>query len=137
VTLEFLHPKSWVPAKGYSNGIAATGKMIFVAGQIGWNPRSTVPEFPNTFAGQFEQTLKNIVEVLAEAKAPPSSICRMTIYVTDKKEYLASLKECGAAWKSVLGKHYPAMALVQVAGLVEDLAKVEIEVTAVISEENP
>ncbi|MGV3619548.1 MAG: RidA family protein [Archangium sp.] len=127
-----IQPEGWVPPKGYANGIVATGKVLFIGGQIGWNPRSTTAEFPPTFAGQFEQALSNIMEVLKAAGGKPEELTRFTVYVTDKKEYLASLKELGAAWKKHLGRHYPAMALVQVVALVEDLAKVEIEATAVL-----
>lgn len=128
----FIQPEGWVPPKGYANGIVATGKVLFIGGQIGWNPRSATPEFPETFAGQFEQALSNIMEVLKAAGGKPEQLTRFTVYVTDKKEYLASLKELGAGWKKHLGRHYPAMALVQVVALVEDLAKVEIEATAVL-----
>jgi len=128
-----IQPDGWAVPRGYSNGLVATGKMLFIGGQIGWNPRSTTPEFPSmTFEGQFEQALSNICEVLAAAGGKPEHLTRLTIYVTDKKEYLASLKSLGAAWRKHLGRHYPAMALVQVVALVEDLAKVEIEATAVI-----
>ena len=128
-----IQPDGWAVPRGYANGIVATGKMLFIGGQIGWNPRSTTPEFPSmTFEGQFEQALSNICEVLAAAGGKPEHLTRLTIYVTDKKEYLASLKSLGTAWRKHLGRHYPAMALVQVVALVEDLAKVEIEATAVI-----
>ena len=130
MTIQTLHPKSWKPAIGYANGMAATGRMVFCGGLIGWNAEQ---EFEtDDFVAQVEQTLNNIVAVLAEAGAKPEHLVRMTWYVTDKKEYLANLKDLGAAYKRTIGKHYPAMALVQVAGLVEDRAKVEIEATAVI-----
>ena len=130
MTIQTLHPKSWKPAIGYANGMAATGRMVFCGGLIGWNAKQ---EFEtDDFVAQVEQTLNNIVAVLAEAGAKPEHLVRMTWYVTNKKEYLANLKELGAAYKRTIGKHYPAMALVQVAGLVEDRAKVEIEATAVI-----
>ncbi len=127
-----IHPDGWVPPRGYANGIVATGKFLVTGGQIGWDPRSSPPTFPETFAGQFEQALSNVLEVVKAGGGKAEHIVRMTVYVTDKKEYLASLKELGAAWKKHLGRHYPAMALVQVAGLVEDRAKVEIEATAVL-----
>lgn len=127
-----IQPEGWVPPRGYANGMVAEGKVLFVGGQIGWNPTSSTPEFPPTFAGQFEQALANVCAVVKAAGAKPTHIARMTVYVTDKREYVASLKECGAAWKKHLGRHYPAMALVQVVALVEDLAKVEIEATAVL-----
>lgn len=129
---QVIQPEGWAPPKGYSNGIVATGKMLFIAGQVGWNPRSAKEEFPPTFAEQFDQALSNVCEVLKAAGGRPEQLVRLTIYVTDKQTYLASLKACGAAWKRHVGKHYPAMALVQVAGLVEDGALVEIEATAVL-----
>ena len=127
---QLLHPKHWTPAKGFSNGVAAEGRQVFVAGQIGWNARQ---EFvSDDFAVQVEQALRNIVEVLAEADARPEHIVRLTWYVLDKKEYLARLREVGQAYRRVLGRHFPAMTLVQVVALVEDRAKVEIEATAVL-----
>ena len=127
---QFLHPSHWKPAIGYSNGVAATGRMVFTGGIIGWNADQ---EFEtDDFVGQVEQALKSIVEVLACAGARPEHLVRLTWYVTDKREYLANLKELGRAYKAVIGRHYPAMALVQVVALVEDRAKVEIEATAVI-----
>jgi enamine deaminase RidA (YjgF/YER057c/UK114 family) len=129
---QIVQPEGWVTPKGYANGVVATGKVLFVGGMVGWNPRNAAPEFPATFSGQFDQALSNVIEVVNAAGGKPEQIARMTVYVTDKKEYLASLKEIGAAWKKHLGRHYPAMALVQVVALVEDLAKVEIEATAVL-----
>jgi len=127
---QLLHPKQWTPAKGFSNGVAAEGRQVFVAGQIGWNARQ---EFvSDDFVVQVEQALRNIVEVLAEADAQPQHIVRLTWYVLDKKEYLARLREVGQAYRRVLGRHFPAMTLVQVVALVEDRAKVEIEATAVL-----
>jgi enamine deaminase RidA (YjgF/YER057c/UK114 family) len=130
MTHEVLHPKSWKATPGYSNGIAARGRMVFTGGIIGWNADQ---EFESDdFAVQCETALRNIVAVLAEAGAGPEHLVRLTWYVTDKHEYLGNLKGLGAAYKAVIGRHYPAMALVQVAALVEDRAKVEIEATAVI-----
>lgn len=130
MSLEFLHPSNWKPAIGYSNGVAARGRMIFTGGLIGWNADA---EFEtDDFAGQVAQVLRNIVAVLAEGGAKPEHIVRMTWYVTSKAEYLGSLKELSRAYKEIIGRHYPAMALVQVVALVEDRAKVEIEATAVI-----
>lgn len=127
---EILHPKNWKPARGYANGVAATGRMVFTGGIIGWNAQC---EFEtDDFAAQVAQALRSIVEILAEAGAKPEHLVRLTWYVTDKREYLDSLKELGAAYKEIIGRHYPAMALVQVVALVEDRAKVEIEATAVI-----
>lgn len=132
MSLEFLHPSNWKPAIGYSNGVAAKGRMIFTGGLIGWNADA---EFEtDDFAGQVAQVLRNIVAVLAEGGARPEHIVRLTWYVTSKAEYLGSLKELGRAYKEIIGRHYPAMALVQVVALVEDRAKVEIEATAVIPE---
>lgn len=127
---EFLHPRGWKPAIGYANGVAASGRMVFCGGLIGWNADQVFET--DDFAGQVAQTLRNIVAVLAEAGARPEHIVRMTWYVTDKREYLASLREVGRAYREIIGRHYPAMALVQVAALVEDRARVEIEATAVI-----
>ncbi len=109
--------------------------MVFIAGQIGFNSKNVFEE--KTFAGQFRRTLKNTLVVLAEAGGRPEHIVRMTWYVTDKREYLGAIKEVGAAWRELIGKHYPAMAVVQVVALMEDEAKVEIETTAVVPEENP
>lgn len=128
--LQFLHPSHWKPAIGYSNGVAATGRMVFTGGIIGWNADQQFET--DDFVGQVEQALRSIVEVLACAGAGPEHLVRLTWYVTDKREYLGSLKELGRAYKAVIGRHYPAMALVQVVALVEDRAKVEIEATAVI-----
>ena len=131
-TLEFLHPKAWKPAIGYSNGVAAKGRRVFTGGMIGWNGDA---EFEtDDFAGQVAQALRNIVAVLEEGGAKPEHIVRLTWYVTSKDEYLGSLKELGRAYKEIIGRHFPAMALVQVVALVEDRAKVEIEATAVIPE---
>ena len=127
---EILHPKNWTPARGYSNGIAASGRMVFTGGIIGWNAEQQFET--DDFAGQVAQALRSIVEILACAGAGPEHLVRLTWYVTNKAEYLASLKEIGQAYKSIIGRHYPAMALVQVVALVEDRAKVEIEATAVI-----
>lgn len=125
-----LLPEGWPRPKGYSNGVEASGRMVFVAGQIGWTPEGAFVE--TGFAGQFRQTLENTLSVLAEAGAGPEHIVRMTWYVVDKREYLASLRDIGAAWRALIGPHYPAMAVVEVKGLVEDAARIEIETTAVI-----
>ena len=130
--LQFLQPKGWPKPKGYANGIVATGRQIFVGGTIGWNEQQ---QFESDRLGdQTRQALENIVTILAEAGAGPEHVVRMTWYVTDKQEYLANTKEIGVAYRAVMGRHFPAMALVQVVALVEDRAKVEIETTAVISE---
>ena len=127
-----LQPPGWAKPKGFSNGIAASGKLVFVAGQIGWTGESKWQA--TDFAGQFRQTLKNTLAVLAEAGGRPEHIVRMTWYVLDKQEYLGALKEVGAAWRELIGRHYPAMAVVQVSGLMEDAARLEIETTAVVPE---
>ena len=129
---EVLHPKNWKPALGYSNGMAARGRLVVTGGIIGWNADQVFET--DDFAGQAAQVLRSIVEVLACAGARPEHLVRLTWYVTDKHEYLASLKDLGRAYREIIGRHYPAMALVQVVALVEDRAKVEIEATAVIPE---
>lgn len=130
---EFLHPKGWKATPGYSSGMAASGRMVFTGGLIGWNGDQ---EFESDdFVDQVELALKGIVAVLAEAGARPDHLVRLTWYVTDKREYLDRLKDLGRVYKQILGRHYPAMALVQVVALVEDRAKVEIEATAVIPQE--
>ena len=112
--------------------MVAEGRMVFVAGQVGWDPTQAAPKFPATFAAQFSQALGNVMAVLRAAGAGPEHVVRFTVYVTDKREYLIALKEVGEAWRHHMGKHFPTMALVQVAGLVEDDAKIEIEATAVL-----
>jgi enamine deaminase RidA (YjgF/YER057c/UK114 family) len=129
--MEFLQPPGWPRPKGYSNGVAAKGTMVFVAGEIGWNPETEKVEIED-FAGQFRQALLNTVAVLKEAGAKPEHIARMTIYLTDKQDYLSSLKGVGEAYREVIGKHYPVMAAIEISGLMEPGAKVEIETTAVI-----
>ncbi|MBM3509468.1 MAG: RidA family protein [Alphaproteobacteria bacterium] len=128
--MQVLNPKGWKQPKGYANGIAATGRQVFVAGQIGWNGQEQFET--DDFAGQVRLALQNVVAVLAEGGARPAHITRMTWYVVDKKEYLAAARDIGRAYREVIGAHYPAMTLVQVADLLEDRAKVEIEVTAVV-----
>jgi enamine deaminase RidA (YjgF/YER057c/UK114 family) len=127
-----LQPEGWAKPIGYANGMAATGRMVFVGGQVGWNAAC---EFESDdFVDQVRQTLKNIVAILAEAGAEPQHITSMTWYFTDKQEYLGNLKGIGQAYRETIGRHYPAMAAVQVVALVEDRAKVEIQATAVIPE---
>ena len=130
--MKILQPPGWPKPKGYSNGIVAKGRLVFVAGQVGWNAQEKFEA--SDFAGQARQALKNIIAVLAEAGAGPEHICRMDWFVADVKEYNASLKELGAAYREVIGKHYPVMTAVQVGGFVETGAKLEIEVTAVLPE---
>ncbi|MBI1170924.1 RidA family protein [bacterium] len=129
---EFLHPAHWKKAVGYSNGVSARGRLVVTGGIIGWNADQQFET--DDFAGQAAQALRSIVEVLACGRARPEHLVRLTWYVTDKREYLASLKDLGQAYRQVIGKHFPAMALVQVVALVEDRAKVEIEATAVVPE---
>ncbi len=126
----FLHPRNWKAARGYANGVLAEGQTIFLGGQIGWNSDQVFET--EDFGGQVEQTLRNIVAVLAEAEARREHLVRLTWFVTDKSEYLERLPEIGKVYRSVLGPHFPAMSLVVVSALVEDSAKVEIEATAVI-----
>jgi len=128
--MKILQPPGWARAKGFSNGIAAQGNLVFIAGQIGWTGDCRWEA--RDFAGQFRQAIKNILAVLAEANGKPEHIVRLTWYVLDKKEYLGALKEVGAAYRELMGKHYPTMAVVQVSGLVEDEARLEIEATAVV-----
>ncbi len=128
--MQILQPPGWARAKGFSNGIAARGRLVFVAGQIGWTGECKWEA--RDFAGQFRQALLNVIAVLKEAQGKPEHIVRLTWYVLDKKEYLAALKEVGAAYRELMGRHYPTMAVVQVSGLVEDEARLELEATAVV-----
>jgi enamine deaminase RidA (YjgF/YER057c/UK114 family) len=130
--MQILQPPTWVKPRGYANGVAASGRIVFVAGQVGWNASGAFEA--RDFVGQARQALVNIVSVLAEAGGRPEHIARLTWYVVDKDEYLASYRELGRTYREVIGSHYPAMTAVQVAALVEDGAKVEIEATAVIPE---
>ena len=128
--MQILQPPGWRRPGGYSNGVAAEGRMVFVAGLIGWDENS---EFQSDdFIAQTAQALKNTVAVLAEAGAGPEHVTRMTWYITDKQEYLSRGRELGEVYRDVMGRHYPAMAMVQVAGLMDDRAKVEIETTAMV-----
>jgi enamine deaminase RidA (YjgF/YER057c/UK114 family) len=129
---EFLQPEGWADPKGYANGIAAQGRLIFTAGQIGWNPETCQFE-TDDFAEQTAQTLKNVVAVLREAGAEPRHVVKMTWYITDKVAYLAAQREIGRAYREVMGRHFPAMAVVVVTGLLEDRAKVEIEATGLLA----
>ncbi|HYN62021.1 MAG TPA: RidA family protein [Rubrivivax sp.] len=127
---QVLQPPGWARPKGYANGVAARGRQVFVAGMIGWDAQG---EFhADTMAGQVRQALENVVTVLAEAGAKPEHIVRMTWYVTDKREYLREAREIGAIYRDVIGSFSVAMTAVQVSALMEDRAKVEIEVTAVL-----
>jgi enamine deaminase RidA (YjgF/YER057c/UK114 family) len=128
--MHVLNPPGWPRPKGYSNGIAAAGRMVFIAGMVGWAPEGRFET--DSFVGQSRRALENILAVLAEAGGKAEHLVRLTWYVTDKQEYLANQRELGAAYRAVIGDHFPAMALVEVSALVEDRAKVEIEATAVI-----
>ena len=130
--MKFLQPPGWVAAKGYANGVSASGRQVFVSGMIGWDAQGQF--HTDDFAGQVRQALQNVVAVLREGGARPEHIVRMTWYVVDKKEYVASYAEIGKAYREIIGRHYPCMSAIQVAALVEDRAKVEIEVTAVVPE---
>ena len=130
--MNFLQPPDWAKPRGYSNGIAARGQLVFVAGMIGWNKDQQFET--DDFAGQVRQTLENIVAVLRQAGAGPEHIVRLTWYVTDRREYHASLPKLGEAYRALMGKHYPVMSVLEVTALIEDRAKVEIEATAVIPE---
>jgi len=125
-----LQPPGWASPKGYANGVAADGKLVFVGGQIGWTGQNRFE--CHDLAGQVRQTLQNIVDVLAEAGAGPEHVVSMTWYLTDKKEYLANLEAIGKAYRDVIGRHFPAMAVVEVTALVESEAKIEIQATAVV-----
>ena len=128
--MKTLQPPGWAPAKGYANGIAARGTSIFVGGQIGWNAQQQFET--DDFIVQTAQTLRNIVAVLHEAGAGPEHMVRMTWYILDRHEYNARLKELGPVYRDIMGRNFPAMSCVQVAGLMEARAKVEIEVTAML-----
>lgn len=127
--MQVLNPEGWPRPRGYSNGIAAEGRQVFVAGQVGSTPEG---DFAPDFGSQFRRVLENTVAVLAEAGAKPEHITRMTWYVTDLDKYLAALKEVGGAYGEIIGKHYPTMTLVEVSRLVYDDALLEIETTAVV-----
>ncbi len=131
-SIQFLQPAAWPRPGGYTNGIVASGRLVFISGQIGWDNQH---HFQSTdFLAQTRQALQNILTVLAEAGGRPEHIVRLTWYIVDKQEYLACGKELGLAYRKLLGNHYPTMSVVQVVALVEDLARVEIEATAVIPE---
>ncbi len=129
--MDVLQPSGWAPPRGYANGIVARGRMIFVAGQVGWNPTTTEFE-SDDFVVQVRQALQNVADVLRMGGAAPEHVVRLTWYITDKAAYLAAQREIGAAYRAVFGRHFPTMTLVVVAALLEDRAKVEIEATAVV-----
>ena len=131
-SFDIVQPKHWTAPKGYANAIAAQGRQIFIAGQIGWNAQGQFES--DDFVVQVEQALKNIVEVLAAAGCEPRHLVRLNWYVTDKTEYAARQDEIGTVYRRLIGRHFPAMTLVVVAGLLEPRAKVEIEGTAIIAD---
>jgi enamine deaminase RidA (YjgF/YER057c/UK114 family) len=128
--IEILQPQAWPRPKGYSNGMMAQGRQIFVAGQVGWDSEGRFAS--PTLAGQVKKALENVLAVLAEADGKPEHIVRLTWYVTSRDEYHSELREIGAAYRDVMGKHFPTMSVVQVVALMEKDAKVEIEATAVV-----
>jgi enamine deaminase RidA (YjgF/YER057c/UK114 family) len=128
--MKLLQPAEWLPPKGYANGIAARGSLVFVGGQIGWNGKQQFET--DDFVAQTRQALLNIIAVLREADAGPEHMVRMTWYILDRDEYVARLKELGAVYREVIGRNFPTMSCVEVSRLVEARAKVEIEVTAVV-----
>lgn len=128
--MKILQPPNWPRPKGYSNGVSARGRMILTAGVVGWDENETFPD--SSLHGQFLRALMNTLEILAQDGAGPQHVVRMTVYVTDRAEYLGSLKKIGASWREIMGPNYPAMALVEVNGLVESAAKIEIETTAIV-----
>ena len=130
--MNILQPPGWARPKGFSNGIVASGKLVFIAGQVGWTGEGRWEA--RDFAGQFRQALANVLEVLKQANGRPEHLVRLTWYVVDKREYLNAIKAVGEAYRELMGRHYPTMAVVEVSGLVEDEARLEIEATAVISE---
>jgi enamine deaminase RidA (YjgF/YER057c/UK114 family) len=128
--MKVLQPANWPRPKGYSNGVSAKGRMIFTAGVVGWDDKEMFPEY--TLHGQFAQALRNTLAILAEDGAGPEHIVRMTCYIIDRSEYLRERDDIGAVWRDIMGKTYPPMALVEVKGLIEGSAKIEIETTAVV-----
>ncbi len=129
--MEILHPKGWAPAIGYANGIAVSGgKLVFIAGQVGWDAAQKFHS--EALAPQFEQALKNVLAVLAEAGGRPEHICRITAFCCDKPAYLAARKELGRIWKNLMGRHFPCMSMIFVSDLLDSPGKIELEATAVV-----
>ena len=132
MSIQVLHPPNWLPPVGYANGVSvAAGRIVFIAGQIGWDADQHFQS--DDLVPQFEQALKNIPAILAEAGGKPSHICRLTAFCIDKPAYLAGRRELGRIWKLLIGNHYPAMSMIFVADLLDTPAKIELEATAVIS----
>jgi enamine deaminase RidA (YjgF/YER057c/UK114 family) len=132
--MRIIHPDGWADPRGYANGVEAHGRTIHVAGQIGWNPETTRFE-SDDFVEQVRQALANIAAVLRAAGAEPRHVARLTWYITDREAYIGAQREIGAAYRTVFGRHFPAMSVVVVAGLLEPRARVEIEATAVVEQE--
>ena len=132
--MKLLQPRGWKPPVGYANGIAASGTIVFVAGQVGWDADQVFHS--EDLAPQFQQALQNVLAVLAEAGAGPEHICRMTAYCCDKPAYLAARAELGRIWRRLMGRHYPAMSMIFVSDLLDAPGKIELEATAVIPREN-
>jgi enamine deaminase RidA (YjgF/YER057c/UK114 family) len=131
MSLKILHPRGWLPPIGYANGISvAAGRIVFIAGTVGWDTNQKFQS--EELVPQFEQALKNIIDILAEAGAKPAHICRLTTFCIDKPGYLAGRRELGRIWKSLIGSHFPAMSMIFVADLLDAPAKIELEATAVI-----
>jgi enamine deaminase RidA (YjgF/YER057c/UK114 family) len=131
VTLQVLHPPGWAPPIGYANGIAVDGgRLVFVAGQVGWDAQQRFRS--ERIAPQFEQALRNVLAVLAQAGGRPEHVCRITAYCCDKPGYLAARKEIGAIWRSLMGRHFPAMSMIFVSDLLDSPGKIELEATAVV-----
>jgi enamine deaminase RidA (YjgF/YER057c/UK114 family) len=131
--MRVLLPRSWKPPVGYANGIESSGRIVFVAGQVGWDAQQVFQS--EDLAVQFEQALKNVLAVLAEAGARPEHVCRMTAYCCDKPAYLAARRSLGGIWKRLMGRHYPAMSMIFVSDLLDSPGKIELEATAVIPQE--
>ena len=129
---QVVQPLGWMRPRGYANGILAEGRVLFIAGQVGWEPASSRPKFPKSFAAQFDRALCNVLEVLRAAGGTPEALARVTLYVTDRDEYEEASKAIGESWRRRVGRHYPAMSLIVVKALLEPAAKVEIEATAVL-----
>ena len=130
--MQVLQPPGWARPRGFANGIACSGRLVFIAGQVGWTGQGEWRE--RGFAGQFRQSIRNILDILAEAGGRPEHVVRLTWYILDKNEYLAAIQEVGAAYRELMGRHYPTMAVLQVSGLIEPQARLEIEATAVVPE---
>lgn len=128
-----IHPDGWARPPGYAHGVVARGTLLFIAGQVGSDPRAPTPSFPPSFAEQFDRALANVLEVLGSAGGRPEALCRLTLYVTDRRAYREARGAVGESWRRRVGSVYPAMTLVEVAGLLDDGAMLELEATAVLA----